>query len=264
MTGIETYVFVICLIVFSLLVAMFTFFIVSMVKMEIKLINYGHRDENIKKELLKKQKGQPKATLWFNRCVSLLLCLIFLVLFLFAIYIRTNENRPANGIPSIKVVKSESMATKNKKNTYLVDNNLNDQFQMFDIIICEHLPKEEDLELYDVVVYKYKDSYVIHRIIAIEEPNEKHPNERQFLLRGDAVEWSDEFPVLYSQMQGIYHGKRLPYVGSFVMFLQSPAGWLCLILVVFSMVAIPLVEKKLKQANNKRAETFEENSKEES
>ena len=65
-------------------------------------------------------------------------------------------------------------------------------------------------------------------------------------------------------MQGIYHGKRLPYVGSFVMFLQSPAGWLCLILVVFSMVAIPLVEKKLKQANNKRAETFEENSKEES
>ena len=41
----------------------------------------------------------------------------------------------------------------NGKNKYLVENKLNDQINMFDLILCRHLPAEEDLELYDIVVY---------------------------------------------------------------------------------------------------------------
>ena len=78
----------------------------------------------------------------------------------FALYVRVSEDRPANGIPSIKVVKSESMAEKNPKNTYLYNNDLDDQIQMFDIVICRHLPPEDELELYDVVVYKKDDMHV--------------------------------------------------------------------------------------------------------
>ena len=256
MESYDLYVFILCLIVFLLLTAIFTFFIVSMGKMEISLIGYGHRDKEIKKEFNKNEK-QNLVFYWINKVLSILLCLIFITMFFFAVYIRTTEDKSANGIPSIKVVKSESMATRNYKNTYLFSEDLKNQFQMFDIIVLNHLPKEEDLKLYDIVVYKYKDTYVIHRIIGIEEPNEKHPNERHFLLRGDAVAWSDEFPVVYSQMQGIYNGVRIPFVGSFVIFLQSPAGWLCVILVLFSMIAIPLFEKKIKKAMFDRALTFE-------
>ena len=115
-------------------------------------------------------------------------------------YVRATEDKPANGIPSIKVVKTESMAKKNPKNEYLYENNLNDQFQAFDIVICHHLPAEEDLELYDVVIYKKDDIYIIHRIVGIEEPNEKHPNERRFLLQGDAVDNPDSFPALYAAL----------------------------------------------------------------
>jgi hypothetical protein len=111
---------------------------------------------------------------------------------------------------------------------------------------------EEDLELYDIVVYKRDDMYIIHRIVGIEEPNEKHPNERYFLLQGDAVGSSDPFPVLYSQMQGIYKGERIPYVGSFIMFLQSPAGWLCMLLVVFVMIVTPIVERILDREKRAR------------
>lgn len=255
MTPYEIYIFILCFIVFSLLTAMFTYLITSIIKMELELIGHGHRDEAIKKELNKKKK-ENRVFLWVNRIVSLLLCVIFVTTFSFAVYIRMAEDRPANGIPSIKVVKSESMAKKHSENTYLFDNDLNDQFQMFDIVICKHLPAEEELKLYDIVVYKRDDMYVIHRIVGIEEPNANHPSVRHFLLQGDAVENPDKFPVLYSQMQGIYEGNRIPFIGSFILFLQSPAGWLCVMLVIFSMIATPLVEKKIKKATKKRISSF--------
>ena len=257
MTGYEIYVLILCFIVFTLLTAMFTYLIATMTKMEKDLIRCGRRDEAIKKEVekeLKKNKKLSQALYWFTRIVSLILCVALIVIFAFAIYVRTTEDKAANGIPSIKVVKSESMSEKYHGNKYLFENDLNDQFQMFDLILCRHMPKEEDLELYDVVVYRYEDIYVIHRIVGIEEPNKLHPNERHYVLQGDAVETPDRYVVRYSQMQGIYEGVRIPYVGSFLLFLQSPAGWLCVLLIVFAMVISPIVEKSIDKEKKKRIE----------
>ena len=117
MTGFEIYVFILCLIVFSLLTAMFTYLISYIVRMEIKFIRFGHRDETIKKEYekeLNKNKNLSRAILWSNKIISLLFCAILIAAFVFAIYVRTTEDKAANGIPSIKVVKSESMAKKNE------------------------------------------------------------------------------------------------------------------------------------------------------
>ena len=255
MTSFEIYAFFLCFIVFFLLTAVFTYLIFSITKMEIELIRLGHRDEAIKEQLNKKEK-ERRVLLWVSRIASIFFCIVFVVTFSFALYIQANEDRLANGIPAMKVVKSESMAEKSATNKYLFDNSLDDQFQMFDIIICNHLPAEDELELYDIVVYKQDDIHVIHRIVGIEEPNEQHPNERHFLLQGDAVERPDKFPVLYSQMQGIYEGTRIPFVGSFVLFLQSPAGWLCILLVIFAMIATPIIEKKIKEETDKRILTF--------
>ncbi len=255
MTGFEIYVLVLCLIVFVLLTAMFSYLIGHITKSEIQFIRFGHRDEAIKKEKerqLNKNKNLSQAILWFNRILSLLLCLILIAVFVFAIYVRATEDKPANGIPSIKVVKSESMAKKNTKNEHLFIYGLDDQFQMFDVVICNHIPDEKDLELYDIVVYEKDDIQVIHRIVGIEEPNEKHPNERHFLLQGDANERADQFPVLYSQMRGIYEGQRIQYVGSFLLFLQSPAGWLCVLLIVFGMIVTPIVERLIENEKKKR------------
>lgn len=223
--------------------------------MELQFIRFGHRDEAIKKEKekqLNKNKNLSQALLWFNRIFSLVLCLILIAVFAFAIYVRATEDKPANGIPSIKVVKSESMAKKNSKNEYLFLYGLDDQFQMFDVVICNHVPDEKDLELYDVVVYEQDGMQIIHRIVGIEEPNEKHPNERHFLLQGDANARADQFPVLYSQMRGIYEGQRIQYVGSFLLFLQSPAGWLCVLLILFGMIVTPIVEMLIENEKKKR------------
>ena len=261
MSNFDKYVFILCLIVFCLFVILFTYLIGSLVKSEVKMIRHGLLDSKIKLEALRK-KNSNSFFQTVGKIISFLFCLVLGVCFAFSLYLNLNEDKPANGIPSIKVVKSNSMASKNEKNLYLFENNLNNQFDTFDIVICHHLPKEEDLKLYDIVIYKQDDIYVIHRIVGIEEPNEKHPNERHFLLQGDAVGSPDRFPVLYSQMQGIYTGDRIPYVGSFVLFLQSPAGWLCILLVIYAMIATPLIDMKIEGATYLRLNSLEKDVKE--
>ena len=48
-------------------------------------------------------------------------------------------------------------------------------------------------------------------------------------------------------MRGIYQGKRVPYIGSFVVFMNSPAGYLCIALLICVVVAYPLIERKMKK-----------------
>ena len=251
MTGFDLYVFFLCFIVFAVFAVLFGYMIYLILQLQLKMMKLGHSDEEITKEYDKEKNTHPVVT-WGGRILSWLICLVFGVAFAFSLWLNATEDRPANGIPSIKVVQSESMATKHKENTYLTENGIDNQLQMFDIVVCHHLPPEDELKLYDIVVYKYDDMHIIHRIIGIEEPNEKHPDQRYFLLKGDANKHSDEFPVLYSQMQGIYKGIRIPYVGSFVMFMQSPAGWLVILLVLFAMVGTPIVEKKWTTARTAR------------
>ena len=120
------------------------------------------------------------------------------------------------------------------------------------MLLTYEVPPEEALELYDIVVYEVEGKMVLHRIIGIEEPNLNHPNERYFLCQGDALERPDRFPVLYSQIHGIYRGEKIPFVGSFILFMQSPAGWLYILLVIFALVATPIVERKLLEEQQKR------------
>lgn len=251
MTSFEIYVFILCFVVFAVFTVLFGYMIWLLVQMNLKMVRHGLVDEDITKEYEKEKNARPVVD-WLCKGLSLLLCLVFGVVFLISLWMNVTEDRPANGIPSVKVVKSDSMATKDEQNRYLVENDLNDQIQMFDVVVCNHLPPEEELELYDIVVYERDGIYVIHRIVGIEEPNEQHPEQRHFLLQGDANQYADEFPVLYSQMKGIYEGFRIPFVGSFVLFMQSPAGWLCILLVVFAMIATPIVEKKMRQARTER------------
>ena len=246
MSNYELYVFFLCFIVFTLLTALFTTMIVCIVKQSIRLIRCGEDDETIKKEYKRnKSRKSNRVAQVLNTGLSVLICVMMLVLFVFSICTKIGGCVCLGNIPSYKVVNSGSMSVKNEHNDYLFNNSLNDQIQTFDLIQIHKLPDEFDLELYDIVVYEVDDILVVHRIVEIEEPNDKHPDERWFTLQGDNVENPDRFPVRYSQMRAIYRGNRIPFIGSFVMFMQSPAGWLCILLIVFAMVATPLVEKKI-------------------
>ena len=197
-------------------------------------------------------KRKKKAGRVLSSVVSTVFCAVMLGVFAFSMYVNICEDSFSADLPTLKVVTSSSMASKFKNNTYLFENGLNDQVERYDLLLTYSIPPENELELYDIVIYEIEAKMVLHRIIGIEEPNEAHPNERHFLLQGDALERPDRFPVLYSQMRGIYRGESVPFIGSFILFMQSPAGWLCILLVVFALIATPILEKHIRQQEEER------------
>lgn len=251
MNNFELYSFFVCLIVYVLLVVVFTLIIYTLYKSNIKLIKHGIEDERIITEYASKTESKSIMEIISNS-LSLVLTSLFIFIFVFSIYVQYINPNPASSISIPLVVKSNSMSYKNETNEYLFDNSLDDQIQTFDLILVKKIPSEFELELYDIVVYEVDGELVVHRIVGIDEPNEKHPDHRQFLLQGDAVKSPDYYPVLYSQMRGVYEGNRIPFFGSFITFLQSPAGYLCLILIVIYSFVTPVINHKLEVAENDR------------
>ena len=253
MAGYDKYIVVVCLIVFIALTAMFAVLITSIIKMRLKVIKGGLADSEILKQeqQVKKAKHTHAARSIVNKILSIFFCALMLLVFGLSIGTRIASSNKVGDTPIVKVVKSGSMATVYEKNEYIVKNNLTNQIKRYDLITLFKLPEENDLKVYDVVMYETNGICVIHRIVAIEEPDEKH-SERYFLLQGDANQYPDKFPVKYSQMLGIYKNNRVPYVGSFVDFMQSPVGYLCILLIVFSCVISPIADKKLDKAIEER------------
>ena len=250
MSGFDIYVFILCFIVFVLLTAMFSYLISMIVKLTIRLTDAGARDDEIKTEYEKSSKmGRLKKPLG---CVaSILLCAVMVTAFAFSMYVNVSENKFFENVPTLKVVTSSSMAYKNESNGYLFTNDLNNQLDVFDLVFTYKAPPVEELKQYDIIVYEVDGKLIIHRIVGIEEPNDKHPD-RYFLCQGDSLNNPDKFPVYYSQIKGIYKDKKIPFVGSFILFMQSPAGWLCVLLVAFTVIYTPVVERKLRNAEKQR------------
>ncbi len=248
MSDYDIYVFILCLLVFIALTTLSVVCLYIITKLTVRLIRGGLEDDKIleEQEKLKHQKVNKYAKI-IDYAVSGVVCLVFVVMFIGATIVRCTETTCCGILPTYRVVRSGSMAEKHFMNKYLEENDLNDQIRTFDLIRTEKLPDEMDLELYDIVVYEVDGIMVIHRIVEIEEPNQEHPNCRFFRLQGDASETPDRFPVRYQQMKGIYRGDRTPFIGSFILFMQSPAGWLCTLLIVGAMIAAPIIDKRLSQ-----------------
>ncbi len=244
MSGYDIYVFCLCFITLLGFAGVLGYLLLALLKTHVKAVKAGMHDEELKKEY-----GTSGC---LNSIATFVFCLIFIAVFLFALAVNITGDMFFEDIPTLKMVNTGSMSKKHEKNGYLFENGLDNQIQTFDLVMVYKTPEEEALKPYDVILYSVDNAYIIHRIIAIEEPNEKHPEERYFLCRGDANESSDRFPVLYSQIKGIYRGARIPFVGSFVVFLQSPAGWLCLILVLLVTFIMPKVDKRLEKLHRER------------
>ena len=255
----EFYNLILCLIVFTCLTVLFSVLITWLIKLNLRVIRAGIEDHKIEEEYNKKlNKKQSHVGKILDVGFPMLVCIILFVTLCFSMYSRFTSNQKVGAIPTVKVVNTGSMEYKNKANSYLVENGLDDQIKTFDLIVLRELPKEEDLELYDIVVYETNGYDIVHRIVGIEEPNDEHPEERWFVLRGDANIYTDEFPVTYDQMKSIYRGERVPFVGTFVQFMQSPAGMLCFLLVVFAVIATPIAEKKFQIAKDERIEIIKQ------
>ena len=255
MTGFDLYVLIVCFAAFFSTLGVLSALLYIIVRQDVKLIECGASDDKIIIEYLKRvdKREHPRSSAT-TRIVAGIACAVVVAVFAITCILRFSDPLVKGPMPVPRVVASDSMSYQRESNDYLKENDLNDQFDTFDLIFTRELPGEFELELYDVVVYEYRGDLIVHRIIGIEEPNEKHPEHRLFELRGDAVKYSDYDPVAYSQMKAIYEGDRIPFVGSFVLFLQSPPGWLCILLIVVGFVVAPMLEKYMQKKRKTRLE----------
>lgn len=243
----NTFSIILCVIVFLVLTVFFVVLIHHILKLRLKAIAGGLYDEEILKQKKTVDVKKNKTKQIISEILSFALCIAIVGVFAFSLSSRLKENDQVGNIPVSKVIRSGSMSKKHENNTYLVTNHLDNQFQKFDLVFIEQLPEEEDLKLYDIVVYEREGYLIIHRIIQITPPSKEYPKTR-YLFKGDANENPDRFPVYYENMRGIYRGNRVPYVGSFVDFMNCPAGYLCLLLIVFVTFVAPALDRKLEKA----------------
>ena len=247
----KTYLLVVSSVVVIALAIFLSALIWYIYTLTIRLISIGYWDQDLIQEYEHKRKKPPKRLI--GKVVSAVICGVLSVMLLFSIFLGISEKAPIVSSPSLMVVKSESMSAKHKDNEHLFDQDLNNQIQMFDIIVTHAPPAEEDIELYDIIVYEVNGDLIIHRVVYIVEPT-KEGDDRLFYTRGDANKRNDDMPVRYNQIKGIYKDERIPFVGSFVLFMQSPAGIICLLLSIFAMIIMPIVDDKIANARRSRHE----------
>lgn len=249
----DIFVMILCGFVMVTLVAFFSVLIANIIKLRVQIIEAGLLDDELKKEVSSKKKENKAVFIIFKLILPILFCIFIGIAFVFSLYVKTHENSCTTNLCVPKVVKSDSMAYRHEKNKYLEFNNLTNQFQRFDIIFLDPMPKQENLNIYDIVAYEINGVIVIHRIVGKQEKD----GETLYLLRGDANLYNDYQYVKYSQMRGIYTGKRVAFVGSVVLFLQSPAGWMCIVMCAFVSIILPLVDRKILKTVNKRMALIE-------
>ena len=171
---------------------------------------------------------------------------IVVPVFIFSLISRFTNNQIMIGNRTVMVVASGSMSYKAETNEYLVTNNLNDQFQKYDIIILEKVQNASDLKVYDTIAFvNDKGTNIIHRIKSIK------PN-GSFETRGDAVEISDNYNPIFKDVIGRYTGLKINSIGMFVLFFQSYAGIITIVSLVYCLLMIDRISEKINKVQSER------------
>ena len=161
-------------------------------------------------------------------------------------------SKVANGVAMINghgmiAVASGSMSEKNSANPYLA--NIDNQFNTYDMIMIDKVEKTSDLALYDVIAYVNDEGVnIIHRIVGYQQTS----SGLRFITRGDSNNVDDEYKPSMDDVLGEYNGTRIPYVGVFLMFLQSYSGIVTVAAIIYCLIMIESVGNKIYDAREDR------------
>lgn len=226
-------------------------------------INIGKRDIEIIDEVIYERKDsvrRRKSILKTIKGVLFYLTLFIIIpLFIFSLINKFSGNKLMLGNKTIMVVMSGSMSEKNEANDYLVNENLNNQFNTYDIIFLSKVDPNS-LRVNDVIAFRNDSGInVIHRIRRIvSEPNDEGVMVRKFVTRGDANDADDTYHPSVDDVIGIYLNTRITNIGVFIVFLQSYAGMITVVSIIYCMIMIEKLSEKINKIQDKRAKLIEE------
>lgn len=249
----------VCLISFSIV---FTYLFRNYFLNTIKEINDGRQDIEIIDEFLQKEKDnnsrKKKVLSAIGKVISHLILVVIIIFFGFSVTSRILGNSLLINDTGIVVIASGSMSNKNEDNKYLIENELNNQFDTYDIIGLQKYKSIDEVELYDVVAFKdANNNLIVHRIISIENVN----GELAINTRGDSNNASDlgslyKEPLRYENLVGKYNEFRVPLLGSFVIFLQSNSGIITICSIIYCFIMFDYYKTKLDKVLSTRTNSL--------
>ena len=180
------------------------------------------------------------------------LMIIIIPFFIFSLINKFTGNVTMIDNKGIIVVATGSMSEVHEDNKYIIENNLDNQFDAYSIIVIEKVTKDSDLELYDVISYvNNKGINVIHRIIEI---NQRFDGTIEYVTRGDSNNATDVYRPTLEDIKGKYTGEHIPTLGMFIMFMQSSIGTITIFSLVYCLLMIDYFTNKIIKAQNERLE----------
>ena len=222
----------------------------------IKDVKQGKEDieliDNVLLDEKKKKTKKTKTLKIIGRVTYYILYIIVFTFFSFSLVSRILDNSMLFNNSGFVVIASGSMSEKHQDNKYLFDNNLNDQIDTYDIIGISKYNKIEDVKLYDIIAFKDKTGRtIVHRIVSLKE-NEL-ANNIEIVTKGDASSTLDNYSLYdnylnYEDIIGHYNHKKVPLIGSFVIFLQSNSGIITILSIGYCVVMFDFYRNKLEKA----------------
>ncbi len=259
MSSIEILSLIVTIVALVSLSFVFTFLFRNYFRGIIEAVDSGEEDVEllIEESNRRKEKSLPRKILHYTgKGLSYLLLLVLVGVFAYSLasrFMGTAMNFGGN-IPLVIV--SGSMSEKHPSNPYLFANGLDDQFNTYDIIVVTPYREVDEVELYDVLAYQGSDgSIVVHRVVDIVDTSDG----KMFITQGDANDKTDQ-NVFYGdylpfqQVVGHYDGFRIPAAGAFVLFLQSGAGVICIVSIVYCFLIFEYYRRKMDRSIEKRTE----------
>lgn len=227
---------VVCVLSFSIV---FTILFRNYYLNQIDSIKRGKDDlaiiENAIYESQQNKKKSSKALSITGKVISYVLLGGVAVGFTFSLITRLTDNTIVLGNTSMIVIATGSMAEKNPRNEYIVTENLNNQFDAYDIIEIKKYNSQDEVKLYDVVAFKNKNNVtIVHRIIEILDDG-------TYITRGDSNSSSDNgsqylTSLSYDKIVGKYTGNHIKLLGIFIIFLQSNSGIITVVSVLYCIL----------------------------
>ena len=127
-----------------------------------------------------------------------------------------------------------------------------DHIEVGDLIFVGKV-EAEDLEVGNIIAFMQGKTVITHRIIDIQTGE---GGELLFYTQGDANNAPDQRPVTENELVGIYKG-RIPKVGDFAMFMQTPLGMIIFIGVPLAAFIIYDVIRRQRYAAKESKKTAE-------
>ena len=177
--------------------------------------------------------------------ILFLFALVFIGIMATSIYVRCQGDLFYLGDTAYVVIQTGSMEEKNENNTYLFDNNLDDQIAPMSLIGVTPIESEDDLSQYDIVgYYNDNDQLIIHRIIAIDVGED---GETLYTLRGDSnlTSSTEERNLTINQLVCKYNGYSNFGLGLTINYVRSNIGIITFTLAILLIIIYDLFDMAL-------------------